>query len=311
LAVEPIHYTWTGEETGRLDKVLAESTGVSRTQIQRWLKEGRIQKEGKAVTAKSKIQTGDVLVIQPPEPEPLDLEPEDLPLDILYEDDQLIALNKSAGQVVHPGSGIRRGTLVSALLHHCKGELSGIGGVERPGIVHRLDKETSGVLVIAKTDFAHQHLAKQFHDREVAKIYQAYVRGKPRWPAGSWTWNIGRHRTQRHKMTAMQTGGREARTDYSVLESYDKASLLELELHTGRTHQIRVHSAKAGHPVIGDAVYGKPAPWLETAGVTRQLLHACRLAILHPKTEKTIEFRAPLPEDFRSFREFMVSRRAP
>lgn len=303
---EKVTYIWTiKDKNDRIDRVMTRASGVSRTQVQRWLKKGLIFCNQKAVPSKFHPKIGDVLEIKIPAVVPLNIEPRKKPLEILYEDSQILVLNKRPGEMVHPGAGVREDTLVSALLHHCKGSLSGIGGVERPGIVHRLDKDTSGVLVVAKTDLAHQHLAKQFAEHSVVKIYRAYVLGQLRWPSGSWTWNIGRHRIHRQKMAALKTGGKEALTDYKVIHAHPLASLLELRLHTGRTHQIRVHAAAAGHPVVGDTTYGRRAEKLKDANVKRQLLHAYQIAFIHPKKEKLMEFIAPLPKDFLTFEEFL------
>ncbi|MFH1067722.1 MAG: RluA family pseudouridine synthase [bacterium] len=299
-------YEWTVEDQGeRLDKVLAQKCGVSRTQLQVWLKAGLVRCGEHALNAKSRLVVGDKIEIFPPEPQPSHIQPMKLPLDVLYEDKDILVLNKKAGDVVHPGAGARQGTLVSALLYHCKGSLSGIGGVERPGIVHRLDRDTSGVLVVAKNDAAHQALSCQFEERSIIKIYEAYVLGKPRWETGSWTGAIGRHPVHRQKMAVVTKRGREARTDYRALVVGTRASLLELRLYTGRTHQIRVHAAAAGCPVIGDAVYGRAVDWVKQAGVTRQLLHAKKIVFVHPRTNKTVEFVAPVPEDFKKFARFI------
>lgn len=299
-------YEWKEEDQGeRLDKVLAQKCGVSRTQLQAWLKAGLVRCGEGVLTAKSKLVAGNKIEIVPPQLQPSKILPMKLPLDVLYEDQDILVLNKKAGDVVHPGAGMQQGTLVSALLHHCKGSLSGIGGVERPGIVHRLDRDTSGVLVVAKNDAAHQALSCQFEERSVIKIYEAYVLGKPRWATGTWEGSIGRHPSHRQKMAVVTKNGRTARTDYRVLAVGTRASLLELRLHTGRTHQIRVHAAAAGCPVIGDKVYGRPVEWVKQIGVTRQLLHAKKIVFVHPQTHKTVEFIAPVPEDFKKFARFL------
>lgn len=297
---------WAEEDRGeRLDKVLAQKCGISRTQFQAWIKEGLVRCGERVLTAKSHLAVGDRVEITPPEIQPSFIQPMELPLDVLHEDEDILVLNKKAGDIVHPGAGKKQGTLVSALLHHCKGSLSGIGGVERPGIVHRLDRDTSGVLVVAKNDAAHQDLSRQFQERSVVKIYEAYVLGKPRWATGSWTGMIGRHPIHRQKMAVVTKRGREARTDFRVLVAGTRASLLELRLHTGRTHQIRVHAAAAGCPVIGDIVYGRSVDWVKKAGIARQLLHAKKMVFIHPRTRKTVEFVAPVPEDFKKFARFL------
>lgn len=304
-----IEYTWQARDShDRLDKILAVRCGVSRSQLQRWLEQGFVHLGEKPITSKHKPKEGDVLTIHPPEAVASVILPEAIPLEILYEDSDLLVLNKKPGQVVHPGAGNRLGTLVSALLYHCRGQLSGIGGVERPGIVHRLDKDTSGVLVVAKNDFAHQGLASQFANRQVTKKYVAWVLGVPQPPSGTWKWNIARHPIHRQKMQARQTGGRNAWTDYKTLETTDVASLIELDLHTGRTHQIRVHAAESGHPVVGDMTYGRGIWWYEEAGVTRQLLHARFLKFTQPRTRIPIEISAPVPEDFLNLKSYLYEK---
>jgi 23S rRNA pseudouridine1911/1915/1917 synthase len=228
--------------------------------------------------------------------------PEEIPLDILHEDDDLLVLNKPAGLVVHPAAGHPEHTLVNALLHHCAGRLSGIGGVARPGIVHRLDKETSGCLIVAKNDAAHLKLSEQFAARQVLKIYQAIVCGRMPRAAGEIIASIARHPAQRKRMAVTRTGGRQARTSYRVLEQLKDVARVELRLHTGRTHQIRVHLEHLGCPVLGDLVYGKRQNLRlkEASGYVapRQLLHAAKLALVHPRTQRRMTFEAPLPEDF-------------
>ncbi len=289
----------------RPDKALALRLGLSRSRLQGLAREGHVKIDNHPHDLKSKIRVGSVIEVMEPDPEPLDLEAEALPLEILYEDTDLIALNKAAGMVVHPGAGHRGGTLVSALLHHCRGSLSGIGGVERPGIVHRLDKETSGIIIVAKNDKAHHHLAAQFKGREIEKYYLAYVVPVPRRESGTWDGAIGRHPVHRKKMAVLREGGRPARTDFRVLRRFNRACLLELRIFTGRTHQIRVHCAGAGCPVAGDEIYGRRASWLGEAGVTRQLLHAVRMVFQHPRSGKKIELSAPVPEDFTHFEQWL------
>ena len=296
----PTHrYVWNEGNTGRRpDQVLAHAWGVSRVAVQRWMDEGLVQCNGQALGPRAKPDTGAEILVTPPAPVPDTVTPEDIPLTVLHEDDDVIVINKPPGLAVHPGAGCREGTLVAALLHHCGGTLSGIGGVERPGIVHRLDKDTSGVLIAAKNDAAHRALASQFHDRMTQKIYLAWVCPPPRPTLGTWNGAIGRHAQQRHKMTVVRDpSGRTARTDYRVRETRGRAALLELRLHTGRTHQIRVHTAHAGCPVAGDKVYGKQA----AAMAPRQMLHAWKLTFTHPATGKTIEITADPPEDFQNF----------
>jgi 23S rRNA pseudouridine1911/1915/1917 synthase len=299
-------YEWQKDDRGeRIDKILAHRLDISRTQLQRWIESGLLKCGDEVIDAKFAPKPGDILSLQPPAVEPSKIEAVEKDLDILFEDKHLLVLNKKSGDVVHPGAGNQKDTLVSALLHHCKGELSGIGGVERPGIVHRLDKETSGILVIAKNDAAHQELSRQFHDREVQKVYLAWLLGEMRMPSGHWKWNIGRNPIHRQKMRTLKTGGREAWTEFKVVKTSPKASLVEIYLHTGRTHQIRVHAVAAGHPVLGDKVYGRVVSWLKNTKVERQLLHAWKIGFKHPITKKSMEFLAPIPDDFKLFERYL------
>jgi len=305
--METIEITIQTEEAGeRLDRVLTARMAESRSQIQRWIDAGRVSIDGKPVISRGKYPAGKVVVIDPPEPESYDVLPEKMDLDVLFEDNDLIVLNKLAGVVVHPGAGCRTGTLVSGLLHHCQGQLSGIGGVERPGIVHRLDKETSGVIAVAKNDFAHQKLSQSFQDRNVTKIYRAFAHRPPQVDSGSWSFPLGRHPVHRKKQAVVKSGGREARTDYQVLQRWEKFCELELELYTGRTHQIRVHAAHSGSPLAGDVLYG--GKQVEVAGVRRHMLHAMKLVINHPRTGESLAIRAPLPEDFIQFQSWLNQR---
>lgn len=294
------HVVGAEECRERIDKVLAKAWGESRSRIQAWLAAGVVHAGPQVLGGKEKLPAGSEISVVVPENTACALEPEDIPLDILFEDRDLVVLNKPAGLVVHPGAGQWTGTLVSALLHHCAGELSGIGGVERPGIVHRLDRETSGILVVAKNDPTHRGLAAQFKARTTRKTYLAFLLGVPRKPAGSWEEPIGRHSQQRQKMT-VRADGRESRTDYRVERNWERCCRVQLELHSGRTHQIRVHASHAGHPVVGDAVYGRQPAWVAGAGVVRHLLHAWRLEFVHPRSQKTLSFEAPPPEDFTAF----------
>lgn len=292
-----------GDAGARLDKVLALRTGQSRSQIQRWAELDRVWVQGKRASLKSKYPAGTRIICHPPEPEPLDLVPEAIPLDILFEDADLLVLNKAPGMVVHPGAGISRGTLVSALLHHCGNSLSGIGGVERPGILHRLDKDTSGALVVAKNDAAHRFLSEAFQKRLVTKVYQAFVHQAPQPEDGTWSFPLGRHPVHRKKQAVLSHGGRSARTDYRTLRRWKEVSLIECRLHTGRTHQIRVHASHAGCPLVGDNLYkGKCLP---RAGAKRQMLHAFQLAFSHPRSGETLAFEAPVPDDFQRFHRWL------
>jgi 23S rRNA pseudouridine1911/1915/1917 synthase len=295
-----MNFSWKAEAADRLDLWLSKKNppGLSRSAWQRLIREGHVQVNGKSASSNAKLTAGDEITAAIPPPQKTEMEPEDIPLEVLFEDDDLVVINKPAGMVVHPGAGHRAGTLVHALLHHCAGQLSGIGGVERPGLVHRLDADTSGCLVVAKNDAAHGALAGQFKTRSVEKIYLAWVWGEPRRPSGRIEAAIGRHSAHRQKM-AVTERGRPAITDWKVLEKHGAVSLLECRILTGRTHQIRVHCAHLGHGIAGDKLYGRthtgmPAP-------PRQLLHAWKLSFDHPRTGKRIAITAPPPDDFRAF----------
>jgi 23S rRNA pseudouridine1911/1915/1917 synthase len=278
----------------RLDRFLAmELPQYSRSRFQQLIRDGFVTLNGKTARPRDILRAGDVIDLTEPPPEKIDNQPEAIPLDILFEDDDLIVINKLAGLVVHPGAGHREHTLINALLHHCS-ILSGIGGKERPGIVHRLDKDTSGCLVVAKNDESHRGLTTQFAERTVEKIYLALVSEKLRRSAGVIEQKIGRHRVHRQRMSVTSERGRAARTEYRVLRSSEQASLVECKLHSGRTHQIRVHLHHLGHPVLGDKVY---APKL-TGKIPRQMLHAWKLGFRHPRTGEWRTFEAPLPNDF-------------
>jgi len=278
----------------RLDITLAALTGISRSQARRWIDEGRVRLNTGACRASQRVQTGDALEAEPPEPLPSPLQPEAIPLEVLYEDADLIVVDKPAGMVVHPSPGHASGTLVNALLHHC-GDLAGVGGVLRPGIVHRLDRGTSGVLVAAKRDAAHGALAQQFQDHSIERVYLALVRGLAA-ESGRIDRPIGRHRRDRKRMSVAGVGSREARTEWRTLQRFPKSerSLLEVHPETGRTHQIRVHLASAGLPIAGDPVYGRhrsgPAP-------ARPALHAHVLGFVHPSRGDRMRFESPLPPD--------------
>ena len=288
----------------RADKALAMAFPEhSRVAFQRAIDAGRVTLKGVVLRRSATVRPGDVLEFSFPDVIPTDLKAVDIPLDVLFEDRSMLAINKPAGMVVHPGAGTREDTLVHALLSHCAGSLSGVGGVERPGIVHRLDRETSGVMVVAKTDEAHRSLAKQFAERTVSKEYTALVVGVPRLMSGTIHKAIGRNVRHRHKMAVVEEGlgGRASWTDWQVVEKFgDLASLVTCVLHTGRTHQIRVHMASLGHPLLGDSAYG----WKANSRMKRQpgrvMLHAARLSVDHPKTGKKLELKAPLPSDFRA-----------
>lgn len=280
----------------RLDLFLArELTQFSRSRLQQLIRNGFVSLNGERARPRDRVRAGDRIRVSEPLPEKTDNQPEAISLDILFEDDDLVVINKPAGLVVHPGAGHREHTLVNALLHHCP-NLSGVGGKERPGIVHRLDKETSGCLVVAKNDETHRNLSAQFAARTVEKIYLALVAGKLRKKIGSIDAAITRHPVHRQRMTAISARGRAARTDYRVVAESGQASLLECELHSGRTHQIRVHLQHLGHPVLGDKVYAARL----AKHFPRQMLHAWKLGFRHPRTDEAKKFEATMPEDFAS-----------
>lgn len=288
----------------RLDAVLREHfPAVSRGTLQKLIDTGDIRVNGRVVKPSHSPKAGEVVTVHWPEPKQLDLVPEEIPLDVLHEDSDLLVLNKPAGMVVHPGAGHYEHTLVNALLHHCRGGLSGIAGYARPGIVHRLDKETSGCLVIAKNDPAHLGLSDQFRNRRVEKIYHAVLCGELPRQAGEVRAAIGRHPSHRRSMTVTEGDrGREAHTSYRIVERLNCATLAQVVLHTGRTHQIRVHFQHLGFPLAGDKTYGgKQNARLRTQtsySAGRQMLHSYKLTFTHPRTAETISATAPWPEDF-------------
>ena len=276
----------------RLDRYLATALPqFSRSRLQALIRAGEVVLQGKSVRTRKTVRAGDVIRLTIPPFREIDAQAEEIPLEILFEDDDLLVLNKPPGLVVHPGAGNQTHTLVNALLHHCT-SLSGIGGKQRPGIVHRLDKETSGCLVVAKNDGTHEQLARKFAEREVTKIYLALVVGTIKRPRGTIDAAIGRHPVQRKKMTVDLRRGRAAKTEYRVVQSGGGVSLVECALHSGRTHQIRVHLRHLGHAIVGDALYGKKS------GAPRQMLHAWKLGFIHPRTKEPMLFQAPLPADF-------------
>lgn len=302
---------------GRLDRALAEScpaeAALSRERIKALIGEGRVSLDGRTVSqASMKVNAGAHFVITLPEAAPLDAVAQDIPLDVVYEDEHLIVVDKPAGLVVHPAAGNPDGTLVNALLHHCAGQLSGIGGVARPGIVHRIDKDTSGLLVVAKSDVAHEGLARQFADHSIERAYLALTQGIPHPTHGTLRGVIARHPTDRKRMALLPEGarmpedggrGKHAITHFRMLEALDRAALVECRLETGRTHQVRVHMASIGHALLGDPVYARSQksqkPLLTELGFARQALHAAVLGFLHPVTGKTIRFSSRLPADMR------------
>jgi 23S rRNA pseudouridine1911/1915/1917 synthase len=288
----------------RLDAFLRRKfPAVSRVALKRLIEAGHVRLNGQPVKPTHAPRAGEAIEIRWPEPQPAGALPEEIPLDILFEDRSLLVLNKSAGLVVHPAAGHEEHTLVNALLHHCGGELSGIGGVARPGIVHRLDKETSGCLVIAKNDETHTALSAQFAGRKVKKIYHAIVCGELARDSGEIRAAIARHPSHRKRMAVRDDdAGRAAHTTWRVLERLNAATLVEAQLHTGRTHQIRVHFQFLGHPLAGDETYGarQNQKLTELTGyrAPRVMLHARELSFVHPRTKELLSFAAPLPEDF-------------
>jgi len=288
----------------RADKVLATAfPHHSRVALQRSFDAGLVRLAGKPIKRDQSVSEGDVVEFSLPDVKPSELKAVDIPIDVLFEDEHLLAINKAAGMIVHPGAGTGEDTLVHALLSHCEGELSGIGGVERPGIVHRLDRETSGVMLVAKTDLAHRGLSEQFSARSLQKEYVALVTGIPELLSGSIKKPIGRNPNHRHKMAVVENGpgGRDAHTDWQVMEKFGKlASLVRCTIHTGRTHQIRVHMKALGHILLGDEIYGwKPDSHLPKQP-ERVMLHAEHLVVTHPVTGKLLDLRAPLPKDFKA-----------
>ena len=288
----------------RVDSFLARMSAsddepLSRSAAAKLCDEGRVTVSGKNVKKNYLLRDGETVVVVRPEPLPDEVVPEDIPLDVIYEDADIIVINKPKGMVVHPAPGNMTGTLVSALLYHCGSSLSGIGGVQRPGIVHRIDKDTSGLLVVAKNDVAHRSLSEQIALHTAYRRYIALCVGSPKEDVGRVDAPIGRHPVDRKKM-AIVAGGREAVTHFTVKERFHGISLIECKLETGRTHQIRVHMSSIGHPVLGDTVYGGDkcrAAKLHSKYISGQALHAYRLELDHPRTGQRMSFEAPLPEN--------------
>ena len=288
----------SAEEAGmRLDRYLSEKqSDVSRSFLQKNIKEGNVQINGKQAKASYKVEEQDLVSLMLEEPKELEILPENIPLDILYEDDDLIVINKPKQMVVHPAPGHYSGTIVNALLYHCKDSLSGINGVLRPGIVHRIDQDTTGAIVVCKNDYAHRFIAEQLKEHSITRTYHAIVHNAINEPEGTVEGAIGRHPTDRKKMAMHVKNGKEAVTHYKVLDPLNrKYTYIACNLETGRTHQIRVHMASIGHPILGDTVYG---PSKCPFHLTGQTLHAKTLGFIHPTTKKYVEFDAPLPEYF-------------
>ena len=287
----------TVSEPGRADAVLAAALdGLTRSAAQRWLEEGRVTLNGAPLKKNARLAAGDVLLISPPQPQPVDLIPQDIPLDVVYEDADVIVVNKPVGMVVHPAPGHPDGTLVNALLYHCGKSLSGINGELRPGIVHRIDRDTSGLLIAAKNDMAHLALSAQLQDHSLFRLYHAVVLGGFREESGTVDAPIARHPTDRKRMAVCRPGeGREAVTHWQVVDSHDGYSHITCRLETGRTHQIRVHMAHIGHPLTGDFLYGTEDREL----IPRPALHSWQIELTHPVTGARLALEAPLPEDIK------------
>ena len=294
---EPILLSAAPEDAGaRIDSFLAaQLDGMTRSAAQKLLQSGAVLVNGKAVAKNYKLTGCETLSVTLPEAEEADLVPQNIPLDVVFEDEDVIVVNKPSGMVVHPAPGHSDGTLVNALLYHCAGSLSGVGGEKRPGIVHRIDRDTSGLIIAAKNDAAHLFLSAQLADHTLARTYEAICVGNFREDSGTVDAPIGRHSADRKKMAVTDRGSRSALTHWEVLERFQGFTHVRCKLETGRTHQIRVHMAYIGHPILGDTVYGakKPVP-----GLTGQCLHAVGLQFIHPRTHALVSLSCPLPEEF-------------
>ncbi len=287
----------TEEEAGvRIDRYLSDTEpDLTRSYLQKLVKEGAVTVNGRTVKASYSVEAGDRIELQIPDQTEPDILPEDIPLDVLYEDGDVILVNKPKGMVVHPAAGHYTGTLVNALMYHCRDDLSGINGVLRPGIVHRIDMDTTGVLIACKNDMAHNHIAEQLKEHSITRRYYALVHGVIQEEEGTVNAPIGRHPIDRKKMAIVHKNGKEAVTHYKVLQRYKGYTLIECRLETGRTHQIRVHMSSIGHPLVGDGVYGPARCPFSLQG---QTLHAYVLGFVHPRTGEYMEFQAPLPAYF-------------
>ena len=294
--MERLELTAAPGDSGRLDAWLAgQCPTLSRSALQNLIEQGLVTCGGAPVNKKDKVAPGKIYAIDLPDPQPIEARPQNIPLDVVYEDQDVIVVNKPTGMVVHPAPGHPDGTLVNALLYHCGESLSGIGGQKRPGIVHRIDRDTSGLIIAAKNDAAHLALAAQLADHTLARTYECLAVGNFREDSGTVDAPIGRHPVDRKRMAVVRQGGREAVTHWEVIARYPGVTHVRCRLETGRTHQIRVHMAYIGHPILGDTVYGakKPVP-----GLTGQCLHAVGLRFIHPRTGEVVELHCPLPEEF-------------
>ncbi|MCR5636427.1 MAG: RluA family pseudouridine synthase [Clostridiales bacterium] len=297
--MEIIEFKITENSGGeRIDKSVSENTELSRSAAQKLIEQNAVLVNDAPVKSNYKVKLNDMVKVNVPEPKNIETTPENIPLEIIYEDDWLLVVNKPKGMVVHPAAGNYSGTLVNALLYHCKDSLSGINGEIRPGIVHRIDKNTSGLLIVAKNDAAHIKLAQQIKEHSFTREYEAVVHGTFKSEKGTVNLPIGRHGTDRKKMAVTNKNSRNAVTHYEVIKQYEKYTHIRLKLETGRTHQIRVHMAYLGHPVAGDDVYGKKNTDKELCG---QCLHAKKIGFVHPKTGEYMEFDSDLPEYFKNF----------
>lgn len=286
----------TENEAGmRADVALAQLLEITRSNMQKLLEEGRVVRGQKVIKSNYRVKAGEEILVNLPEPQPLDVQPEDIPLDIIYEDDDVVVVNKARGMVVHPAAGNYNGTLVNALLYHCK-NLSGINGVIRPGIVHRLDKDTSGIMICAKNDSAHLSLSEQIQSKTAQRTYLAVVRGNVKNDSGIIETQIARDKNDRKKMAVVTEGGRQAITEYEVAERFGKYTVVKCRLKTGRTHQIRVHMEYLGYPLVGDPKY---SPMKTPFAINGQALHSLTLSFTHPRTGERLTFEAPLPEDMK------------
>ncbi len=293
--------------SGRLDKLLSGiMPDLSRSHLKRLIEDGAVKVNGAAAKPNKKLKPGDVIDLTLPEPKATEIEPEDIPLDIVYEDGSMLVVNKPQGMVVHPAPGNYSGTLVNALMYHCGDSLSGINGEKRPGILHRIDKDTSGLLLVAKNDNAHLKLSEQIKAHSLTRAYKALVHGNIRQDSGRIDAPIGRHPVDRKRMTITSKNSREAVTNYRVLERFGSYTFAECVLETGRTHQIRVHMSKNGHPIVGDKTYGVKK---EEFSLNGQLLHAYKVGFIHPDTGEYMEFTSPLPDYFEKILNILRNRK--